>query len=455
MNWSLKSQITLPLIGLVLATLTAVTWLNVRQAERQARASVQTRLDRVVATLESANFPLTEQVLRQMTGLSGARFVLVDEFNVMVASSLDEPEFALEGLTQERADSLFQQSVEFGQDLYFWRSSRLQRSNDTLFVLYPGTLYRDSRRQAIMPPLIIGLVGSLLAGVMGILLASHVARPVSRLQRQVERVADGDFQLNLSPTGSRELTALSESVQSMAEKLSHHENSVRRNERLRTLGQLGGGIAHQIRNSITGSLLALNLHQRNCHLPEDESLRVATRQLKLMEEYIQRFLKLGTNSASEVTRIDLAELIRSTLPLLEVSAQHAHVDLEWSPMDQTVYIEGDAVALQQLLINLVINSIEAVSSDSSSKDDPQVRIVVERSSDVVQVYVQDNGPGPSSDIKSALFEPLVSNKPDGAGLGLAVAAEVAKQHAGTLEWKREADWTTFVFSIPIASVDPK
>src|SRR5690606_33480568 len=110
--------------------------------------------------------------------------------------------------------------------------------------------------------------------------------------------------------------------------LTLYEDKVRTAEQLRTLGQLGGGIAHQLRNSVTGCRMALDLHRRQCTADDCESLEVALRQLTLMEKYIQRFLARARGEAAEVAPVELQALLRRTLPLLTPSARHVGVEVQ-------------------------------------------------------------------------------------------------------------------------------
>ena len=89
--------------------------------------------------------------------------------------------------------------------------------------------------------------------------------------------------------------------------MANYELDVRRTERMRTLAHLGGGIAHQLRNSATGCALAVDLHAEECPSgAESSTLAVAKRQLRLMEEYLQRFLQLGkTSNLSAIGSLDV------------------------------------------------------------------------------------------------------------------------------------------------------
>ena len=108
------------------------------------------------------------------------------------------------------------------------------------------------------------------------------------------RSSRGSFGRCRSAPRNDEIQDLTHSINHMVERLARYEADVRLNERLRTLGQLGAGIAHQMRNAATGARLALDLHRQECPLdPDCETLEVAKRQFTLMETYLQRFLTLG------------------------------------------------------------------------------------------------------------------------------------------------------------------
>ena len=103
------------------------------------------------------------------------------------------------------------------------------------------------------------------------------------------------------PAGDDEIRDLALSVNSMAEKLGQYEQDVRTSERVRTLGQLGAAVAHQLRNLATGARMAVELHRRECggRQRSAKSLEVALRQLRLMESYLQRFLRIGRSGSLE------------------------------------------------------------------------------------------------------------------------------------------------------------
>jgi signal transduction histidine kinase len=287
--------------------------------------------------------------------------------------------------------------------------------------------------------------------------ASRISGRMNRLQGQVDRIARGDFQQLALADRDDEIRALGQAVNRMAVMLARYEDDVRRTERMRTLAHLGGGIAHQLRNSATGCAIALDLHADECPIADNcESLDVAKRQLRLMEEYIQRFLQLGKRSDDGKTNpVDLGQLIDDLLPLVHPAARHAQVRLDWHrPIDPYV-IAGEATELSQLLINLLVNAIEAAEQGAVRGGAPGV-VNIELShpaANRLALTVSDSGPGPPAAIDDNLFEPFVTAKTDGVGLGLSVAREVAQRHGGQIRWRRAGDVTQFTIELPCKTAE--
>ena len=346
---------------------------------------------------------------------------------------------------------------------YFHSSVAIRRRSDqyrgaTLHILYPEETYRQAWRDVVYPPLLVGAGALLLAVVFSWGIASRVTRPLGRLQRQVDEIATGKFRSLSAPQRNDEIADLSRSINRMAEMLAQYEAEVRSNEQLKILGQLGGGIAHQIRNSVTGCRLAVELHSRECRLTGD-SLHVATRQLELMERYLQRFLSLGRAGTRPHRPIELRQIVDSVVSLVGPTARHLGVALSQGHSDERLEVCGDSDALEQLLVNLVLNGVEAASqapglpdvpADAKKTMAPQVTVSLRRLDHRAEIIVEDTGNGPAADVAGRLFEPFVTEKAHGTGLGLAVAREIAAAHAGEIRFRRDEGTTCFVVDLPAA-----
>jgi signal transduction histidine kinase len=224
---------------------------------------------------------------------------------------------------------------------------------------------------------------------------------------------------------------------------------MKRSERLTLLGQLSGGLAHHLRNDITGVRLAIQLHQRNCRTDDRESLEVALRQLALSEEYLQRLLAIGQPRDPERKACDLKEIAADLVVLHGPTFDHRKVKLQTELGERSIPLSADAKQLGQLLLNLLLNGIEAAGPGGWVRMETGIREEQRRAF----VRLLDSGPGPSAEIQAKLFEPFATSKPEGVGLGLAVARQIARAHGGDLVYSRGREHngaTCFELRLPLA-----
>jgi signal transduction histidine kinase len=329
-----------------------------------------------------------------------------------------------------------------------------------LHCFYPEADYQQAWRAAVWPPVALGIIALLLVIVVSSVVSMRVTQPIRRLRDQVDRISRGDFQPLPVPARDDELRDLSMAVNSMSQLLAQYESHVRSNERLRTLDQLGGGIAHQLRNSVTGCRIAVDLHQRRCPSKNGDPLAVAIQQLELMEEFLKRFLSLGKQTNQPLEPADLMQIIEKILPLVRPRMDHLGIDFQWQHSDERLLVLGDADSLSQVVVNLLINAMEAAAQVQNHRDGmlvkPQVVIRLERVDDErARVEVMDSGPGPEDSIQASIFDPMVSSKHDGVGLGLAIVREVVTRHGGTIGWHRSDDVTCFAVELPLITQETR
>ena len=453
----------------MLVTLLGVSALNVYLSIQRTRSQIESQLSDVARTIAEATFPLTDNVLRQMRDLSGAELLLVSSEGNRLAGSkpadesgspeIENPpadlipsaaEFELGNVTQWKGDKYFHTALILPE-----RQS--SRSSRMLHMFYPEHRYAEALRDAILPPMVVGGVALLLVIVLAHWFASRLTDPIKRLQQQVQRIAQGEFVPMPLPQRNDELKDLAGAVNRMSELLAGYEDEVRRSEQLKTLGLLKGGIAHQLRNAVTGCRMALDLHCRELseidaksnqqHDPADrESLEVAMRQLNLIEKQLQTFLTEQRAPAHRV-ETDLGKIVSDVLPLVSPAAQHLAVDLQWKQPVQPYLILADVSGMEQLLGNLLLNALDAASASQELR---KVRVELQtEGSPVVKLNVWDTGEGPAEEIGNKLFEPMVTNKRGGTGLGLSVVRDIARSHGGDVSWKRQDGWTCFSVELPL------
>jgi signal transduction histidine kinase len=260
--------------------------------------------------------------------------------------------------------------------------------------------------------------------------------------------------------GQDELARLATSINSMALDLQQATEQIRLAERTTVVTQVAGGLAHQLRNSITGARMAVQLHLRRCNHADQESLNVALRQLNLTESQIRGLLSLTRDSQQTPVRGSLSEILGDIRSLLAPQFDHSNSECELTYQDDFKAKErainadlsvdfkrkdlevDDRDQVHAALLNLIQNALEACRPGG------RVRVVVRRENRMIVAEILDNGPGVPDDLRNRMFEPFVTGKPEGVGLGLTLAAQVAKSAGGQLAFDRRDGWTAFRFEIP-------
>jgi signal transduction histidine kinase len=455
MRFSIRYQLLLPLLALMLGLVGASSW-SAWSSGQRARRQIEKQIDDIAETVNAVPFPLDTRTLLLMKGLSGAEFLLCDEQrrpilddeNERIATLSDVPaELPSPG---EHPTQHFDKPVQAGKSSYLCGGLPLRhgaRRGAILYILYPESLWRETVWQALRPALLLGVVGSVVSVFLSVLITQRVTRRIQELERRTRLIAEGDFSPLPLPHRNDELRDLGRSVNEMAQRLAQFQETIRQTERLRLLGQVSGGLAHQLRNGVAGARLAVQLHAQDCPAThEAESLSVALRQLSLVEMHLKKFLDLGKTIELQRQPCRLDEILRDTVELLGPQCRHAHIDLRAKPRDSAaIDLVGDVAQLSHLFLNVLTNGIEAAGPNG------WVELTWGLTSERrAFVEVRDSGPGPTPDVAARLFEPFVTGKREGVGLGLAVARQVAEAHGGSIRWTRDAHSTCFRIELPCA-----
>jgi signal transduction histidine kinase len=447
MRLSIRYQLLLPHLALLLIFIGMSTWTALASAER-VRQQIDAQVDDILVTVQNSKFPLTEKVMHLMKGFSGADYFLVDSqhrWTTLPSSDVDLPREVPH--THDAGALSSGQRIKVGDKGYLCSGIRLQQGPNAgaeLYVFYPESVWHDALWDAVRPSLILGAFGGMASVALTVGLGQRLSRRIRNLERRTRLIAGGDFSPMPLPSRNDELRDLSQSVNDMAARLSLFQETTRQTEQVRLLGQVAGGLAHQLRNGVTGARLAVQLHDRECSGRADgEALQVALRQLAMVEMHLKQFLSLGRTGELRLEICPLAAVLNDAIGLVTPQCRHAHIALDWQSPPGLIAVRADSGQLGQLFLNVLTNAIEAAGPDGRV----EVRLSQPDSGDAV-VEITDSGPGPTDQVAGRLFEPFVTGKPDGVGLGLAVARQIAEAHRGKIDWKRAAGGTCFYITLP-------
>lgn len=234
--------------------------------------------------------------------------------------------------------------------------------------------------------------------------------------------------------------------------------------RVKTAECLAGALAHELNQPLTAVALQAEVARQRLstgtNLGElDVALREIADQSHRASDIVRALRNLVRRNDTERRVIDLCELVDETMRLMQSVAKQTQVELRSQSAPQPLLVQVDRVQIEQVLLNLLQNAIDALSA--SGANERRITIKTNQSSPhEVQVEVNDTGAGVSAELAQRLFYPFCSSKSHGLGMGLAISQSIIEAHGGRLwlvlaegssQQKSPSPGTTFAFTLPVAS----
>jgi two-component system NtrC family sensor kinase len=221
-------------------------------------------------------------------------------------------------------------------------------------------------------------------------------------------------------------------------------------EKMAAFGLLAAGIAHEVGNPLAAlSSLVQILKRRGPDPYTAEKLDLAARQLQRIERTIRELIDFSRPASTVATRFHLSEVVDEALGIAKYYQRTKERQITTDLPDDLPILRGVRDYLTQVVLNLVLNAIDA--TDDHGQIDVQAR-VVDRA---VELSVSDDGRGISLADRCRLFQPFFTTKPHGTGLGLFVSRLVLEDFAGTLNFRPdEGKGSTFVVRVPVEAAAP-
>ena len=232
--------------------------------------------------------------------------------------------------------------------------------------------------------------------------------------------------------------------------LQKRERDIARAEQMAVVAQLATGVAHELRNPLTSIKLLVQNNQEELTsrgVPEDD-LNVIEREILRMERSLQIFLEFARPAKSARRYFDMAELVDQIFLLIESrSFQQSVVCVKTGNPNQPWTVDADRDKIQQLLLNLVLNALDAMPKGGTLEIQLGGLINGQR-----ELKVIDSGPGIDQAILSKVFEPFITTKETGVGIGLAISHRIAEEHGGKLAAYNLPDGgACFTLRLPVSS----
>jgi signal transduction histidine kinase len=317
----------------------------------------------------------------------------------------------------------------------------------------------------------MALLGSIMLWVLGI---KFVGRPLSRLVEITRQIGKGDFSARVVVRGHDELSSLANAINQMCVQLAASRETVRKEteariaaleqlrhtERLATLGRLSSGIAHELGtplNVVSGrAKLIINEDLKKEDITECS--RIIKEQAERMTKLIRQLLDFARRRAPQKSPVNLKNLSGQVIEMLKPAAEKQKVLLKLLKNDDIPLVSMDLFQVQQVLINLVMNGIQAMPDGGQLEIGLHMKYAYHPtlSSDQEQNYlaisIKDEGNGISENNINHVFEPFFTTKNvgEGTGLGLSIAYGIVREHGGWIDVKSKVgEGSCFTIYIPL------
>jgi len=347
----------------------------------------------------------------------------------------------------------------------------------TLGMLYVGMLeapYVDLQNKVVYSFFAIGVGGVLIVLLLSFFITTGIIRPLREMLRATRRIAAGDLAVEIPISSKDEIGQLAESynhmlaglkqarqelegygrtleekVEQRSQQLKKIQTQLMQSEKLTSLGRLASGVAHEINGPLTGILTFSHQMMRRLkdHPELQQELEMIAREATRASAVVRGLLDFSRETQPQKRPCNVNELVLHILSLLEGQAVFRGIKILKNLDPQVPMILLDANQVQQVLINIILNSADAMPAGGILTITTQAA----PGDAYVQVQFTDTGVGiPEKDLHR-IFDPFFTTKGDkrGTGLGLAVSYGIIERHRGQIEVQsQEGKGTTFTFKLP-------
>jgi signal transduction histidine kinase len=281
-----------------------------------------------------------------------------------------------------------------------------------------------------------------------------INRPLTRLKEHMRKIQNGNLSEQMRLSKQDEIGDLTQHFNAMVKKLEAanqeieelHKQQMERAGHLASLGELAAGLAHEIKNPIAGIKGSLEIIAERT-APEDPKKEIFAeilRQTDRIHAIVKDLLQYAKPKKLDITPTDPHICIQEAINLARPQVQHKEIDFRFHGTPSDLTLSCDAHKLQEVILNLLLNSIDAIEGKGT------ITVSVEPPQDnEVTIVITDDGKGIKPQHLPQLFHPFFTTRREGTGLGLSITHQIIASHQGRIEVKSEEDiGTAFYIHLP-------
>ncbi len=279
------------------------------------------------------------------------------------------------------------------------------------------------------------------------ILNGTIIMPISILKDALSRVGKGDYNVAIDIKRNDEIGDLAQSFNQMVRDLRNKEKQIIRSEKLATVGKLAAGVAHEINNPLGNiSLYAQMLSQKIKDGEARKKLKIIEEQATQAARIVKSLLEFSRQMEPKFRKVNLNEVVNKTLEILQPQISINNIKVIKNLDSGLPEVKVDPVQIQQVLVNMIKNAIEAMSEGGT------LIIETRRRDGEIEIGIIDTGEGIPEENLSKIFDPFFSTKGvgKGTGLGLSVSYGIVERHGGRIEVESEVGvGSTFRIILPL------
>ncbi|HEY4484870.1 MAG TPA: ATP-binding protein [Nitrospiria bacterium] len=350
-------------------------------------------------------------------------------------TSISDHPVVREFMRSALASEVMEFELEAGD--YFGGFARIRSGKLASIAQIPKNVAFMTAQDLINNLLAVALVILLISAMAGLYWSRRLTRPIEKLSRATQEIAQGRFDVSVTVGSRDEIGRLAGSFNHMAGELKAREEALKQaqaalvqSEKMAAFGQLGAGIAHEVKNPLAGILGYTQLAMRKVEPenPVQKHLQVIEKETRRCKTIIENLMKFARQEKAEYATTDITQVLEDAVAIVDhqLSINKVNIEKLFEPVGKVL---GNGNQLQQVIMNLMINAQQAMEPDGG-----KVIVSTRPLPGKIEIRVQDTGPGIPPEIQAKIFEPFFTTKAvgKGTGLGLSVTYGIIKDHKGDI-----------------------
>jgi signal transduction histidine kinase len=424
-------RIVLPLVAAALLSTGVATWVGVRLTSRALRARLESQLLSTASAVSSSSFALNVNILRNVRAVAGVDVVTLDPSGTVIASSLESDRVALIDAAHRiaRGRSAGGQSTVVDEDCGFpclvvWRPVDARPGAGVVLVA-DATPLASTTNAVVRAMLLTGALSVALLVIVSQAVVRRVTAPLERLVQFVRAASPQDAG-SRAAVGDDEIGALAAAFNAMLDRLDESRLALVRSEKLGLAGLFAARVAHDIRNPLSSIKMQAQLLRSKLDPGTDDHdvLSAVLRDVAQVESVVRDLMDLANPGVLALQPGDLNAVLRGAIDQVSHQLTYRKIRIDLALTEPLPLIALDPQRLRQALLNVLVNASEAMHSGG------ELHVSTGVDGDTLRLRICDDGVGIDPALVGRVFDPFVSTKPEGVGLGLVNAKAVVEGHGG-------------------------